>query len=336
VTQAGALIALTCGDPAGIGPELALKAWTALHESGPAYCYLGDPDHLAQLSAQLGTAIPIRTVTDFREALKVFPGALPVLATGAVSNPSPGLADADNAAIVTASIERAVALSLSRQASAIVTNPINKHMLYAAGFKHPGHTEYLAALCGVTEPPVMMLAIEGLRVVPVTVHLSVAEAIRALTISKIVHAATVTARELAAKFGVAHPRLAIAALNPHAGEKGSLGREEVEIVAPAIKALNDKGILATGPHPVDTLFHPAARANYDAAICMLHDHALIPLKTLDFDCGVNITLGLPIIRTSPDHGTAYDIAGKGVANPSSLIAALRLSAKLAAAAKRSQ
>jgi 4-hydroxythreonine-4-phosphate dehydrogenase len=241
---------------------------------------------------------------------------------------SPGRPDPANAPSVIEAITKAVALVRSSRAGGLVTNPIQKETLYAAGFAYPGHTEYLGFLAKVKHP-VMMLAGPELRVVPVTIHLSLAEALAALTTSAIVAAGRVTFEALRRDFGIAHPRLAVAALNPHAGEAGSMGREEIEIIAPAVKKLVALGIDARGPAPADTLFHEAARKRYDAVLCMYHDQALIPLKTLDFEHGVNVTLGLPFIRTSPDHGTALDIAGKGVASPASLIAALELAGAMA-------
>ena len=240
----------------------------------------------------------------------------------------PGHPDGANAAAVIASIKRAVRLALAHEATAVVTNPISKAVLYAAGFPHPGHTEFLAALTGCA-PPVMMLANDFLRVVPVTIHVALRAALDGLTTEAIVTTSRITAAALRTQFGIAAPRLAMAGLNPHAGEGGAMGNEEALLIAPAIAALRAEGIDVTGPHPPDTMFTPAARAGYDAAICMYHDQALIPLKTLDMASGVNITLGLPIIRTSPDHGTAFDIAGTGRADPASLIAALRLAATLA-------
>ena len=230
---------------------------------------------------------------------------------------------------VIASLERGYALVAAGEAAALVTNPIQKSTLYAAGFSHPGHTEFLAALAGISTPPVMMLVVEGLRVVPVTVHQSLRIALDALTIEAIVTKARIAAEDLRRRFGIREPRLAVAGVNPHAGEDGTLGREEIEIVGPAIALLRARGWQVEGPLSPDTMFHAAARATYDVAICHYHDQALIPLKTLDYDHGVNVTLGLPITRTSPDHGTALDIAGTGKANPASLIAALKLAARLA-------
>ena len=269
----------------------------------------------------------VREVAGVAEAAAVFADALPVLACRLARPAVPGRPDPGNGAAVIASIERAVALTREGRTSAVVTSPINKAVLYEAGFQHPGHTEFLAALTGAPLP-VMMLASPMLRVVPVTIHVSLRRALAMLTTDDIVAAARITAASLASQFGIAHPRLAVAGLNPHAGEGGAMGDDEQTIVAPAIAALRAEGIDATGPWPPDTMFTPDARSRYDVAICMYHDQALIPIKTLDMTHGVNVTLGLPIIRTSPDHGTAYDIAGKGVADPSSLIAALDLAAEL--------
>jgi len=246
----------------------------------------------------------------------------------ALANPvEPGKPDAANAAAVIESITLGARLAMAGRAAGLVTNPIQKETLYAAGFPHPGHTEYLAELGGA--PVAMMLVCANLRVVPVTIHQSLRSAMDDLTIPRIVAAGRIAATGLRRDFGIAQPRLAVAGLNPHAGEGGTMGREEIEIIAPAIATLRGDGIAVTGPFPADTMFHAAARRRYDAALCMYHDQALIPLKTIDFDHGVNVTLGLPFIRTSPDHGTALDIAGRGTANPASLIAALRLAGEMA-------
>ena len=257
----------------------------------------------------------------------VFGAALPVLALPLPEIARPGRPDPANASAVIASIERAVRLVQAGEAGAVVTNPISKAVLYQAGFPHPGHTEFLGTLTGGT--PVMMLACPHLRVVPVTIHVSLRRALEGVTMAAIVDTARAAAAALRRDFGIAAPRLAIAGLNPHAGEQGAMGTEEIEVIAPAIAALQAEGIDATGPYPPDTMFTDAARPTYDAAICMYHDQALIPLKTLDMAGGVNVTLGLPIIRTSPDHGTAFGIAGQGVADPGSLIAAIRMAAELA-------
>ncbi len=318
------MLALTMGDPAGIGPELSVLAWQALHAGGPAFALLADPAHLAPLHP----AVPVRTVSSMAEAAAAFPAALPVLPVKLAVLPVPGRPDPANAAATLASIELAVRLAQSGEATAVVTNPISKAALYAAGFRHPGHTEFLAALTGAPLP-VMMLANDFLRVVPVTIHVSLRAALDGLTTASVAAAGRILAAALRGQFGIAQPRIAVAGLNPHAGEGGAMGTEEATLIQPAIEALRAEGITVTGPHPPDTLFTPAARAGYDAALCMYHDQALIPLKTLDMASGVNITLGLPIIRTSPDHGTAFDIAGQDRADPASLIAALRLAATLA-------
>ncbi len=320
-------LALTMGDPAGIGGELTLRAWLALRDSGQRFIALDDPERLIALARTLSLDVPIARVASPDAA--GFANALPVLPIRLAATPRPGVPDKSNAKAVLASIERAAALALLGDASGMVTNPINKAALYDAGFAYPGHTEFLAVLTGAVGKQIMMLASPSLRVVPVTVHASLRNSIAMLSTDAIVAAARTTAAALRNEFGIAQPRLAIAGLNPHAGEQGALGDEETSIIAPAIAQLRAAGIDVSGPWPPDTMFTIAARARYDVAICMYHDQALIPLKTLDMDHGVNITLGLPIVRTSPDHGTAYDIAGKGVADPSSLIAAIELAASLA-------
>ena len=324
-------LAVTMGDPAGIGGELLLAAWLA-RRSGPiAFAALDDPDRLTTLAAALGLDVPIREVADIAQAAAIFPTALPVLPVRLAVPPHPGRINPANAPAIIDSIRLATALAMRGEAGAIVTNPINKAALYDAGFAHPGHTEFLAELTQAANPPIMMLACPALRVVPVTVHISLRRAIEALTTEAIVTAARITAAALTRDFGLPNPRLAIAGLNPHAGEQGALGDEEQTLIAPAIAALRAQGLDVSGPWPPDTMFTEQARTRYDVAICMYHDQALIPLKTLDMHHGVNVTLGLPIIRTSPDHGTAFDIAGKGIASPASLIAALDLAAHLAAA-----
>jgi 4-hydroxythreonine-4-phosphate dehydrogenase len=312
-------LALTMGDPAGIGGELTERAWLALHDTGPSFVTLDDPARFT---------VPIAEVTSPDAARGVFAEALPVIPVRLPAQPKAGHPDKANAGAVINSIERAAAFCLSGAASGMVTNPINKAALYDTGFAYPGHTEFLAALTGATGRQIMMLASPDLRVVPVTVHASLRNSIAQLSTEAIVAAAQTTAQALQREFGIATPRLAIAGLNPHAGEQGALGDEESTIIGPAITALRECGIEVSGPWSPDTMFTASARRRYDAAICMYHDQALIPLKTLDMDRGVNVTLGLPIVRTSPDHGTAYDIAGKSVANPASLIAAIRLAAEL--------
>jgi 4-hydroxythreonine-4-phosphate dehydrogenase len=320
-------LALTMGDPAGIGGELTLRAWLALRNSSRGFVVLDDPLRLGALARALSLDVPIANVTSPDAGM--FAEALPVLPIKLEATPQPGHPDKVNAKAVIASIERAASLCLRGAVGGMVTNPINKAALYDAGFAYPGHTEFLAELTGAHGKQIMMLVSPSLRVVPVTVHASLRNSIAMLTTDAIVAAARTTAAALQHEFGIAQPRLAIAGLNPHAGEQGALGNEETTIIAPAIAALRAAGIDVSGPWPPDTMFTATARARYDVAICMYHDQALIPLKTLDMDHGVNVTLGLPIVRTSPDHGTAYDIAGKGIADPSSLIAAIELAGSLA-------
>jgi 4-hydroxythreonine-4-phosphate dehydrogenase len=321
-------LCLTMGEPAGIGGEIAIMAWAARSREPVAPFFLiDDPKRIRALASRIGIDVTMSVIAapgeaDFAAALPVLPLERPVKAT-------PGKLDTANAPAVIESITRAHALIMAGEAAAMITNPIQKSTLYEAGFAYPGHTEFLAALAGSETPPVMMLAVEGLRVVPVTVHQSLRTALDALSIDAIVTKARIAARELRDRFGIARPRLAVAGVNPHAGEDGTLGREEIEIVIPAIERLRAEGWHVEGPKSPDTMFHPGARATYDVAICHYHDQALIPLKTLDYDHGVNVTLGLNFIRTSPDHGTALDIAGTGRAKPDSLIAALNLAAKLA-------
>ncbi len=322
-------LALTLGEPAGICGEIACRAWRALSASGPVFFAIGDPAYYERTASDLGLSTPVAAIDSPAAAAAVFPGALPVLGQRLPAPAVAGRPDPANGAAVTASIERAVELALAGQAAGLVTNPIHKRTLYDSGFAYPGHTELLAALAGPAYRPAMMLACEGLRVVPVTIHLSLAEALTRLDADTIVAQGEITAAALRRDFAIARPRLAIAALNPHGGEDGHMGREEIEIIAPAAERLRRAGIEVLGPAPADTLFHAAARTRYDAALCMYHDQALIPLKTIDFDGGVNLTLGLPFVRASPDHGTALDIAGRGEANPASLIAALRIAREIA-------
>jgi len=317
------------GDPAGIGGELTLRAWLALRGNGHSFVALDDPQRLVSLARTLDLNVPIEVVQGPSAAGGVFAGALPVMPVPLAVQPLAGRPDDANAPAIVASIERAAALSLSGAAGGVVTNPINKAALYRAGFAFPGHTEFLASLTNAVNRQVMMLVSPDLRVVPVTVHASLRNSIAMLTTEMILAASRTTAAALRDEFGIARPRLAVAGLNPHAGEQGALGEEEAAIISPAIATLRAEGIDVSGPWPPDTMFTRLARAHYDVAICMYHDQALIPLKTLDMDHGVNVTLGLPIVRTSPDHGTAYDIAGKGIADPASLIAALALAAELA-------
>jgi 4-hydroxythreonine-4-phosphate dehydrogenase len=321
-------LAVTMGDPAGIGPEITAKAWAARRGRGPAFFVVADP----QVFAGLDAVVPgLRTVTvDVPgDARGRFPDALPVLPVGHLVRAVPGRSDPAAAPAVVASIETAVALVREGHAAAVVTNPIAKATLYEAGFRFPGHTEFLAHLAGVPRT-VMMLACEGLRVVPVTIHVPLSAVPRLLDRASIVETGTILADALRRDVGIANPRIAVAGLNPHAGEGGTMGTEDRDVVAAAVADLRDRGIDAVGPMPADTMFHARARAGYDAALCMYHDQALIPIKTIDFDGGVNVTLGLPFVRTSPDHGTAFDIAGRGVARPDSLLAALDAAAAMAA------
>lgn len=324
------------GEPGGVGPEIAAKAWRRVSsEGGPIFFLLGAPALLA------GWDVAHREIDAPAAASAAFSDALPIIPLRNAVRAAPGHAVPENAPAVLESIERAVAYALSGEAAGVVTNPIQKSALAAAGFKFPGHTEYLADLAraravggGRTPGPVMMIAGPDLRAVPVTIHLSVKEAIASLAPDLIVRTGRVVAEALIEDFGLAHPRLVISGLNPHAGEAGALGAEDSMIIAPAIDRLREMGVDARGPLPADTMFHAEARATYDAALCMLHDQALIPAKTLAFHDAVNVTLGLPIVRTSPDHGTALDIAGKDAARPDSLIAAMRLASSIAARRRR--
>jgi len=317
-------IALSCGEPAGIGPELAAAAWTQLGDDCP-FVWLGDPRHLPGDT-------PVRIVSEVAEAVAVSQAALPVLPIEFAAPNTPGIPAPLNARGVIQAIETGVSLVRSGAASALCTAPIHKKALIdGAGFAHPGHTEFLADLAGV-DRVVMMLASPELKVVPATIHIALSEVPRRLTPVVLRETVEITARGLQKQFGIPAPRIAIAGLNPHAGEGGAMGHEELDWINDLVRTMQDEGFAVTGPHPADTMFHAAARARYDAAVAMYHDQALIPIKTLDFDRGVNVTLGLPFIRTSPDHGTAFDIAGQGIANPSSLIEALRMAQRMAQSA----
>jgi 4-hydroxythreonine-4-phosphate dehydrogenase len=309
------------GEPAGVGGEVTLKAWMA--KDTPAFFVIDDAERLVLLAQKLGLDVPISKINAPSEALEVFEVALPVLHQPLKEPVIFGTPSLKNSKAVMKSIRVAVELVCSGQASAVVTNPIHKESLYDAGFKFPGHTEFLSNLAGIKTPPVMMLASPKLKVVPVTIHVSMAKALSSLCEVDIITTARITAEALTKYFSIAEPRLAIAGLNPHAGEGGKMGKEEITTIAPAIAKLCKSGIDASGPWAPDTLFHNTARKSYDVAICMYHDQALIPIKTIDFDGAVNITLGLPFVRTSPDHGTAFNIAGSGVASEKSLLAALK-------------
>jgi 4-hydroxythreonine-4-phosphate dehydrogenase len=316
-------LAVTMGEPAGIGGEITLAAWRRLAGCGPTFLVLDDPDRLRSLGGA-----PIREIAHPAEAKAVFAHALPVLPLGRRVAAELGRPDPAHGDAVVASIVQAVTMTQSGVTAAVVTNPIHKATLYAAGFGFPGHTEYLAELSGGGRP-VMMLAGPALRVVPLTVHMALSEVPRRLDQTIIVEQARIVALALRRDFGIASPRLAAASLNPHAGEGGAMGDEEERIIQPALRELQAEGIDIVGPLPADTMFHERARAGYDVALCMYHDQALVPVKTLHFDNAVNVTLGLPFVRTSPDHGTALGIAGQGVARPDSLLAAIELAATMA-------
>jgi len=321
-------LAVTMGEPAGVGGELSLKAWLARKGTTRPFFVLDDQARLAELARSLGLKVAIKEIARAEQASAVFSTALPVLPVRLRTPALAGRPDPANAPATLQSIETAASLAKAGEIAGFATNPIQKKTLQVAGFKHPGHTEFLAELAGGADVA-MMLACPELRVVPATIHLSLAEAVRVLDPKVILRAGRIAAAGLKSLFGIAQPRLAVAALNPHAGEQGAMGDEESRIIAPAIAQLRKDGIEVRGPAPADTLFHPAARRTYDAAICMYHDQALIPIKTIDFSGGVNVTLGLPFVRTSPDHGTALDIAGTGRADPTSLVAALAMADDMA-------
>jgi 4-hydroxythreonine-4-phosphate dehydrogenase len=324
-------LVLTSGEPAGIAPEITARAWESLRsDASCAFFLLGDRDYWQARNPGLA----IHLIAHPAEAGQVFAKALPVLHRPLSRHPQPGVIAPGTAAQVIAAIDEAVDMALAGIASGIVTNPIQKDALYGAGFRHQGHTDYLAHLSARHGKPVqevMMLVAEDLRAIPVTVHIPLKEVPSQLTGEAIRAQARVTARDLKRYFGIAHPRLAFTGLNPHAGENGAMGREEIDIIRPALETLRQEGLHVLGPLSADTAFHAEARAAYDAILCMYHDQALIPVKTLDFHGGINVSLGLPFIRTSPDHGTALGIAGQGIANPKSLIAAIRLAARMAKA-----
>lgn len=327
-------LALTQGDPAGIGPDIAIAAWQQrkAHDLRP-FLYVGDRQALVARANLLGVTIAVEAA-DAASAAEIFNHALPVLDVPVGHPIEAGRPHVAAARSTISAIETAVALCLGGEAAAVVTNPIAKSVLYEAGFGFPGHTEFLADLAtrATGEPctPVMMLAGPKLRSIPVTIHIPLKDVPAALTRETILETCRIADRDLRARFGIAQPRLAVAGLNPHAGEDGAMGVEDRDIIAPAVATLRTEGINAFGPLPADTMFHDEARSRYDVAICMYHDQALIPAKALGFDDSVNVTLGLPFIRTSPDHGTAFGLAGKGIARETSLLAALRLATTLAA------
>jgi 4-hydroxythreonine-4-phosphate dehydrogenase len=322
------------GDPAGIGPDLTLAAWRQARQT--PFLVFGDPNVFEQRAQLLRADVPVRSVTDAAGAARVFSSALPVVSVPLSSPAKAGKSDPEAAPAILQAIEKGVDWVMGGDAVALVTNPVNKALLYDVGFSHPGHTEFLGELArarGAEAYPVMMLVCEEFRVVPATVHVALKDVPGRLTRERIVRVIQVTADALRRRFGIPKPRIAVTGLNPHAGEDGTLGREEIEIIGPALGELKASGISTTGPHPADTIFQERLRGSYDAVVTMFHDQALIPVKTLAFDRAVNVTLGLPFIRTSPDHGTAYELAGTGRANPSSLIAALRLAGRLGAERK---
>lgn len=320
-------LALTLGEPAGIGIELALKLFAERKSRKlPAFFLAADAGFVAARAKALSLEIALAECAPADAAAK-FETALPIVATGAAASAAPGKPDQASAAAARASIERAVALVQAGEARALITNPIAKHVMQSGGFTFPGHTEYLAHLSGA-ERPVMLIWSEMLAVVPVTIHLPLREVPKRLSTRLIVETGHVVARDYRNRFGIANPRLALCGLNPHAGEEGTIGREDIEVVTPAVHALRAEGIEASGPHPADSLFHEGARQYYDVALGMYHDQVLAPVKALAFDSAVNVTLGLPFVRTSPDHGTAFNIAGSGTGNPSSLEAAIRLADRL--------
>lgn len=316
-------LAVALGDPAGIGPEIIFKSWERRDaEDLPPFFAVGDRSAIEAVWRG-----PLRQIDNPAEAADCFADALPLINIGGGQSVRPGSPDLDGARNSLDALELAVGLTRSGAASGIVTAPVSKAQLYAIGFNHPGQTEFIAERCGVASDLVaMMLVGPTLRTVPVTVHISLREVPDAITLEKIVAKGRAAARGLQRQFGIDNPRIAVAGLNPHAGEDGALGKEEIEIIIPAIERLREDGIDVSGPYPPDTLFHSVMRSRYDAALCMYHDQALVPLKTLHFDEGVNMTLGLPIVRTSPDHGTAFAIAGRDRANPGAMIAALKTAA----------
>ncbi|UIJ70295.1 4-hydroxythreonine-4-phosphate dehydrogenase PdxA [Aurantimonas sp. HBX-1] len=329
-------VAVTLGEPSGVGPDIVLAMHAGQHPDLPAFFVLADPRMLADRATRLAIPVSLHLIASPQEAASAPSGTLAVLPLVNRQGETPGRIDPDNAAGTVEAIDRATALVLAGEASALVTGPIDKKALYDFGFQHPGHTEYLADLCarrlGRPFTPVMLLTGPELSCVPVTIHIPIAEVPRQLTVGLIETTCRIVADDYRARLGIASPRLAVSGLNPHAGEKGAIGSEEETVIRPAIERLRTAGIDAFGPLPGDTMFHAEARRGYDVAICMYHDQALIPAKTLAFDQTVNATLGLPIIRTSPDHGTAADIAGTGRARPDSFLAALRLAGRMATSA----
>jgi 4-hydroxythreonine-4-phosphate dehydrogenase len=324
-------LAVSLGDPAGVGPELIAAAWAQREEQRlPPFFVLGGLSVVAEAAALRGLDVSVGSIQSPADAVALFDDAIPVLGAETTSF-APGKPTRSGAELALASLRNATRLAIEGHARGMVTGPVAKAQLAEVGFAHPGQTEFVAEACGVaSRDAVMLLAGPNLRTVPLTVHIALADVPAALSAAMIERRGRIVAMALARDFGIVRPRLAFAALNPHAGESGLMGDEEARLIAPAIAALRAEGIDASGPYPADSLFAPRARGTYDAALCMYHDQALIPLKALDFDQGVNVTLGLPVIRTSPDHGTAFSIAGKGIADPGAMIAAIRMAGECAA------
>ena len=322
-------VIVTMGDPAGIGGEVALMTWRDHRATLPPFFLLDDPERLDRLADRAGIECPVREIQSSSQAAAVLHDAIPVMRLSQPVSSLPGDDSTPDGAMVIESIDRAIDSAMNGSVAGIATNPIQKSKLYDAGFKAPGHTEYLGERAGLREQPIMILVGPSLKVVPVTIHLSLRDAIDALTVDEIVRTLNLTVASLQSDFGIAHPRVAVSGLNPHAGENGHMGKEEIEIIVPALEKLRHLDADIRGPLSADTMFHEAARGTYDVAVCMYHDQALIPMKTLDFDNGVNVSAGLPFVRTSPDHGTAYDIAGSATANPSSLVSAIKMAAEIA-------
>jgi len=329
-------VALTMGDPAGIGGEITLMTWRNHRKNLPAFATFDDPDRLTRLADATGLTCPVQAINELSDAESICPSALPVMPLSKSVNSLPGEDSTADGAMVIESIDRAIDAAADGSAAGMTTNPIQKSRLYEAGFTSPGHTEYLGERAGLSAPPIMLLAGLHLKVVPVTIHLSLKDAIAALTRHEIVRTLKTTIASMKSDFGIDHPRVAVSGLNPHAGESGHMGDEEIDIIRPAIEEASSADAEVFGPLAGDTMFHAAARATYDVAVCMYHDQALIPMKTLDFDNGVNVSVGLPFVRTSPDHGTAYNIAGKAVANPASMVSAIRMAAEIAHCRARTQ
>ena len=327
-------VVVTMGDPAGIGGEIALMAWRDHRTALPPFYLLDDPDRLNRLSDAVGIECPIAEIDYAGDTATMFKDALPVMRLSRPVHALPGDDSTADGPMVIEAIDRAIDTAMGGEAAGITTNPIQKSRLYDAGFTAPGHTEYLGERASLGAPPVMLLVGPNLKVVPVTIHLSLKDAIRVLTTEEIARTLEITINSLKFDYGISHPRIAVSGLNPHAGESGHMGREEIEIIRPAIDRLSNVDAEIRGPLAGDTMFHEAARSTYDVAVCMYHDQALIPMKTLDFDNGVNVSVGLPFVRTSPDHGTAYDIAGTAAANPTSLVSAIRMAAEIAACRRR--